>query len=68
MTALLEARLRDEGLACRVEVRDRLAILIPEATTITRDDRLRMTRLARAEGLTHVCVELDPDGAALPGD
>ena len=68
MNTLLEARLRDEGLASRVEVRDRLAILATDATTISRDHRVRMIQLARAEGFTHVCVELDPDGAALPGD
>lgn len=67
MSAILESRLREAGVACKVEVHDRLAILAT-SSAVTRDDRMRMIQLARAEGFTHVCVELDPDGAALPGD
>jgi hypothetical protein len=68
MSATLESRLRDSGVACRVEVRERLVILVPDGEVITRDDRMQMIQLARAEGFTHVCVELHPDGAPLPGD
>ena len=64
----LETQLRDAGISCRVEVRDRLAILVPDRAVPTRDERLRMLQLARAEGFTHVCVELEPGGASLPGD
>jgi hypothetical protein len=64
----LESRLRESGIACRVELRERLAILVPDRAAPTRDERLRAIQLARAEGLTHVCVELEPHGAALPRD
>jgi hypothetical protein len=74
---VLESLLRDAGIACRVEVRERLAILVPDDAGPTWEDRLRAIQFARAEGYTHVCVELcphplpsslDPRGAALPGD
>ena len=63
----LSDRLREQGLGCRVEVRDRLAVLIPhaDAPPLSREAVLR---LAREEGFTHVALELDPDGAALPRD
>ena len=69
MNESLEQRLRDEGFACRAEVRDRLVILVPgETADLAREERVRVTRLALAEGFTHVAVELDPDGASLPRD
>jgi hypothetical protein len=68
MSDVLQSRLREAGIACRVEQRDRLAIVIPDAAGISRDDRLLMIQTARAEGFTHVAIELDPDGAPLPGD
>ena len=64
----LELRLREAGIACRVEVRERLAILVPDSGGPTPDERLRALQLARTEGFSHVCVELEPHGAALPGD
>jgi hypothetical protein len=64
----LESRLRDAGIACRVEVRERLAILVSDGAGPTHDERLRAIQLARAEGFSHVCLELEPLGAALPGD
>jgi hypothetical protein len=64
----LQSRLRQVGISCRVEERDRLAIVIPESETISRDDRLLMIQMARGQGFTHVAIELDPDGAPLPGD
>ena len=69
MNESLEQRLRDEGFAYRVEVRDRLVILVPgETADLEPEDRLRVTRIALGEGFTHVAVELDPEGAALPRD
>jgi hypothetical protein len=73
----LESRLREAGIACRVEVRERLVILVPDDAGPTREERLRAIQFARAEGFTHVCVELCPHpspssldsrSAALPGD
>lgn len=69
MSTHLESRLRHAGLSCRVEARERMALVIPATTTlIAPGDRHRILQLARGEGFTHVAVELDPDGAALPGD
>ena len=67
MTAL-ELRLRESGINCRVEVRDRLAVLLPDGASPTREERFRAIQLAHAEGFSHVCVELEPHGASLPGD
>lgn len=67
MSAALQSCLREAGISCRVEQRDRLAIVVPEAD-ISRDDRLLMIQMARGQGFTHVAIELDPDGAPLPGD
>lgn len=67
----LESHVREAGVDCRVEVRDRLAILIPETSRVSRlsaDQRRQLLQLAKSEGFTHVAVELDPDVAALPGD
>ena len=68
MSESLRSRLCDAGMSCRVEQRDRLAIVIPDAAGISRDDRLLMIEMARGQGFTHVAIELDPDGAPLPGD
>ena len=68
MSELLQSRLREAGISCRVEARDRLAILIPDVADINRADRLLMIQMARGQGFTHVAIELDPDGAPLPGD
>jgi hypothetical protein len=62
----LETLLREHGMECHVEVRDRLAILVPDSMPGI-PDRKRVVELARASGFTHVAVELDPDGAALFG-
>ena len=68
----LESQLRDSGVDCRVEVRDRLAILVPEKSRgvqrLSAEQRRQVLQLAKSEGFTHVAVELDPVGAALPGD
>ena len=64
----LELRLREAGIACRVEVRERLAVLLPDGARPTGEERVRAVQLAQAEGFSHVCVELEPHGAALPGD
>ena len=69
MTERLAARLRDAGFSCRVEARERLAIVIPlPGSPLLPGDRTRVLQLAREEGFTHVAIELDPDGATLPGD
>jgi hypothetical protein len=64
----LETRLRETGIACRVEQRDRLLILVPDEAVngFGREARLRALQVAREEGCTHVAVELDPGGATLP--
>lgn len=64
----LESRLREVGIVCRVETRQRMAIVVPDTASPNREDRQRMIQLARAEGFTHVCVELEPRGAPLPRD
>ena len=77
MSDTIALRLRDHGISCRVETRDRLAIVIPDTgndgAELNRDTRSLLLQLLRAEGFTHVALELDPghkcrDGAALPGD
>ena len=70
MTHQLEARLRDDGIDCRIEQRDRLVILIPDdpAQGLARTSRLRVLQLAREEGFSHAAIELDPGVATLPGD
>ena len=62
-----ESALRRAGYDARVEARERLAIVILAGDAPTGDDRRRIVQLARAEGFTHVSLELDPHGAALPG-
>ena len=67
-----ESQVRESGLDYRVEVRDRLAILIPGKgrgdSRLSPDERTQLLQLAKSEGFTHVAIELDPDVAALPGD
>ena len=65
----LTARLREHGVDCRVETRERLAVLIPAGEYSPRaEDRRQVLTLVRGEGFTHVALELDPDGAALLRD
>lgn len=66
----LEQRLRDAGIACGVELRDRLVVLRPDdpKAGIKHDDRLRALRLVRDAGFSHAAIELDPDVAALSRD
>jgi hypothetical protein len=62
---------REQGIDCRVEVRDRLAILIPEnrgTGRLTAEQRHQLLQFAKSEGFTHVAVELDPIVATLPRD
>lgn len=72
MSDTLALQLRDQGISCRLEARDRLAIVIPDTVDagvlLNGEARSRVLELLRAEGFTHVALELDPDGAALPGD
>lgn len=69
----LQEALALAGLPCKVESRDRLAVITldtPEATQalLSREVRSRVLALARAHGFTHMALELpEPDsGAALP--
>lgn len=63
----LAARLRERGFDCRIEVRERLAILIPRDHSLPlAESREDLLKLAREEGFSHVAIELDPDGAPLP--
>jgi hypothetical protein len=68
MITPLESRLRESGIACTVELRERLAILVPDGAGPTREERMRAIQLARAEGITHICLELEPHGATVPRD
>ena len=70
MSGRFEAEIRETGVTCRVELRDRLAILVPDSghVQLSAEDRKRILQRARAEGFTHVALEIDPDGAAVPGD
>ena len=69
MNDQFETRVRAAGVACRVETRDRLAVLVPdEALQLSADLRRNILQIARAEGFTHVAVELDPAVASLPRD
>ena len=72
-TAALEADLRTIGLACTVEAREGLAILLPTGDASAFGDaaaRREAVRLAEARGFTHVAVELPespgPDAGELP--
>lgn len=68
----LERALRAEGIRCRIESRDRLAIVVTPAGTdfAAPGRRARAIELARGCGFTHVALEIcDPaDGAALLRD
>jgi hypothetical protein len=70
MTERLEMVLREAGVSCRVEARERLAIVIPgpgSGVRLSADDRARVIQLSREAGFSHVAVELLPEGAPLPG-
>jgi hypothetical protein len=64
--ALLAADLAGAGLACRVEARDRLAVVHPEAGAAldVADDavRLQVVALGRKRGFTHVAIGLSEGG------
>ena len=70
MSHPLEERLRQHGIRCRVEARDRLAVLIPDdgALQLGMEARRHALQLVREAGFSHVSVELDPVGAAFPRD
>ncbi len=58
--------LRVGGYACRVEERDRLAVLVPEAAMLDADlagFRVAAVALARESGFTHVALEIPSRGA-----
>lgn len=61
--AALERALRDAGVSCTVEARERLAVLVPSGGSALADladpERRRETfALAVAHGFTHLAVEL----------
>lgn len=65
----LTTRLQQLGISCRVETRDRLAIIIAGQNSFpAAAARAEVLRLAKEDGFTHVALELDPDGAAFPGN
>ena len=62
----LAAALADRGLPCRVEERERLAIVVPQGELPALGDaatRRDVHRLATTYGFTHVALELDADDA-----
>jgi len=77
--ATLEVALRAQGIACHVEARDRLAIVVPESAApngmpdlASREARERVLALAREHGFTHLALELPapphPSHAGVSGD
>jgi hypothetical protein len=57
----LETSLGALGIDCRVEGRDRLAVLVPRGPVdLLADGRVRrkVLRLARDQGFTHIALEL----------
>lgn len=66
----LEVALLESGIACRVEVRDRLAVLVPEKGVALQERATRrlVEDLARRGGFTHIAIEVGLDGAPLPRD
>ena len=64
--------LREEGIACGVEGRERLAIVVPEGDVERFADpalRARLIDLGAAHGFTHVALEIPSgSGAALRRD
>jgi len=65
----LAVALRALGVECDVEAREKLAVIIPSAGGATFADeatRLRVVRLAREHGFTHVAVELIGESAGAP--
>ena len=67
--ASLETALRARGVACRVEDRERLALLIPEGSVAAIEDpsvRREIVSLLREHGFTHLALEVSdaPSGDA----
>jgi hypothetical protein len=66
MAALFASDLADAGLACRVEARERLAVLHPEPGQQVEvgDDAVRrhVVGLGRTRGFTHVAIVLAETG------
>jgi hypothetical protein len=61
----LAARLAELGLACAIEARGKLVLLMPDQATVAKlaDDTLRRAALALAKehGFTHAAIELPSD-------
>ena len=64
-SASLERTLRTLGVACRVDARERLAILLVDgaaANTLAEESfRRRIVALLPQHGFTHVALELEDD-------
>ncbi len=66
MAALFAGDLADAGLACRVEARERLAVVYPDPghDVEVADDEVRrhVVGLGRQRGFTHVAIALAEGG------
>jgi hypothetical protein len=66
MAVLLAADLADAGLACRVEARERLAVVYPDPEhdmeVVDDDVRRQVVGLGRQRGFTHVAIALPEVG------
>lgn len=60
MTEALERSLIEAGIPARVEVRERLLLVIPHAepASLTSEQRRAVVALAAERGFTHVALEL----------
>jgi hypothetical protein len=65
----LEVALRDIGVECTVDGRERLAVIVPTAEKsalfVDADRRRAMLALARTYGFTHLAVELVSGGTGV---
>ena len=63
MSDRLAVALREAGFPCRVEVRERLAIIAGPGVP-DRGDRERIMAIAREHGFTHVALDVTEAGRA----
>jgi hypothetical protein len=72
MISEFEEALRGAGFPCRVEVREKVAVIAwdegaDRRPAMPRESRDRILGIARDHGFTHVALELTPQRAPLPG-
>ena len=61
MTESFRSALANLGIQCHVQGQGKLAVLVPvEPLRLDARDRRAIVALARANGFTNVCVELQP--------